>query len=88
MTEAASDGSASSVVNACLTRIVNIASVQKAMNSPVNYKKGDCLVAQDRCEKKEPNVGTVNFYDKEMKIPVDMYPEAFRKVTLRVDKLR
>ena len=33
MTEAVSDGSASSVANACLTGIVNIASVRKAMKS-------------------------------------------------------
>ena len=54
----------------------------------VNYRKGDCPVAEDRCEKRELNVGSINWYDKEMKIIVDMYLEAFGKVTEQVDKLR
>lgn len=66
---------------------MNIASVQKDEQRPVNCEKGDCLVAQDRCEKKESNVRLVDLYDKEMKTLMDKHLEAFRKLSHLVDKL-
>lgn len=53
----------------------------------VNYRKGDCPIAEERCDKRELNVGSINWYNKEMRAIVDMYLEAFRKVTAQVDKL-
>jgi len=54
----------------------------------VNYKRGDCPVAEERCEKREIIVGSINWYGKEMRDLVDMYLEAFRKVTEQADKIR
>jgi len=54
----------------------------------VNYRKGECPVAEERCEKTELNTGSINWYSKEMKNLVDMYLDAFRKVTCQIDKLQ
>ena len=53
----------------------------------VNYRKGDCPVAEERCEKRELNIGSINWYSKERRAIVDMYLEAFRKVHAQINKI-
>jgi dTDP-4-amino-4,6-dideoxygalactose transaminase len=46
----------------------------------VVYRKGDCPVAEERCEKTELNVGSTGWYGPQFGELIGMYLEAFQKV--------
>jgi len=54
----------------------------------VVYRKGDCPVTEERCEKTELNIGSTGWYGPQFRDLIDMYLEAFRKVVEHADELR
>ena len=53
----------------------------------VVYRKGDCPVAEERCEKTELNVGSTGWYGPQFGELIDMYLEAFEKVVEHLDEM-
>lgn len=51
------------------------------------YKKGDCPVAEDRCERTEMNIGSTGWYE-DCEDLMDQYATAFRKLAQNIGALK